>query len=103
MPVMRAMPLAFPDQPELWTFETQYMFGPALLVAPILRPGGSNRLRLPRGRWHDLITGDTLQGGRSLELTYALDRFPVFARDGAEIAFGPSIQHTSESGADSSR
>jgi alpha-D-xyloside xylohydrolase len=97
MPVMRAMPLAFPDQPELWPFETQYMFGPSLLVAPILRPGGGVRLRLPRGRWRDLLAGDTFEGDRSLELTYELDRFPVFAREGAEIPFGPVIQHTGES------
>ena len=40
LPPMRAMPLAFPDQPESWAFDTQYLFGPDLLVAPILRPGG---------------------------------------------------------------
>ncbi|HEX5078509.1 MAG TPA: TIM-barrel domain-containing protein [Geminicoccaceae bacterium] len=96
MPVMRAMPLAFPNEPELWPFETQYMCGPSLLVAPILRPGGRVRLRLPRGDWQDLLTGDRFEGGRSLELTYPLDRFPVFARTDAEIPLGPVVQHTGE-------
>jgi alpha-D-xyloside xylohydrolase len=99
MPVMRAMPLAFPDQPELWAFETQYMFGPSLLVAPILRPGGVVRLFLPRGRWREFPAGDTFEGGRSLELTFPLDRFPVFVRADAEIPLGPVVQHTGESGA----
>jgi alpha-D-xyloside xylohydrolase len=95
---MRAMPLAFPEEPELWPFETQYMFGSSLLVAPILQPGGAVRLCLPRGRWRDLMTGDSFEGGRSFELTYALDRFSVVARADAEIPFGPVLQHTGESG-----
>jgi alpha-D-xyloside xylohydrolase len=102
IPVMRAMPLVFPDQPELWTFDTQYMLGPSLLVAPILRPDGRVRLHLPGGQWRDLLTGDRFEGGRSLELTYALDRFPVFAREGAEIPWGPIVQHTEESRTDGS-
>ena len=85
MPVMRAMPLAFPDQPELWPFETQYMFGPSLLVAPILQPGGRVRLRLPQGRWRDLLSGEQREGGQSLEPVYPLDRFPVFAGNGFEL------------------
>ena len=83
MPVMRAMPLAFPDEPEAWAFDTQYMFGPALLIAPIVRPGRAVRLYLPHGQWRDFGSGEIFEGGRSLELAYPLERFPVFARAGA--------------------
>lgn len=72
------------------------MFGPDLLIAPILRPGGRVRLYLPRGRWRDLVSGESFDGGRSLELDYALERFPVFARAAAEIPLGPAVQHTGE-------
>jgi len=94
MPVMRAMALAFPAEPEAWAFDTQYMFGPELLIAPILRPGGQVRLYLPHGRWRDFVSGESFDGGRSLELGYPLDRFPVFARADAEIPLGPVLQHT---------
>jgi alpha-D-xyloside xylohydrolase len=90
------MPLAFPDQPESWAFDTQYMFGPALLIAPILRPGGRVRLYLPRGEWRDFTSGEILAGGRLLELSYPLERFPVFARAGAPIPLGAKVQHTGE-------
>ncbi|MGH6945560.1 MAG: glycoside hydrolase family 31 protein, partial [Geminicoccaceae bacterium] len=96
MPLMRAMPLAFPEQPEAWGFDTQHMFGPDLLIAPIVRPGGRVRLFLPRGAWRDFATGEGFEGGRSLELAYPLERFPVFLRDGAEIPLGPAVQHTGE-------
>jgi alpha-D-xyloside xylohydrolase len=94
MPVMRAMPLAFPEEPEAWVVDTQYMLGPELLIAPILRPGGQIRLYLPRGQWRDFLSGERFDGGRLLELGYSIERFPVFARAEAEIALGPAAQHT---------
>jgi alpha-D-xyloside xylohydrolase len=94
MPVMRAMPLAFPDEPEAWMVDTQYMLGSSLLVAPILLPGGRVRLYLPRGRWRDFTSGEFFEGGRLLALAYPLERFPVFARAGVEIPLGPVRQHT---------
>jgi alpha-D-xyloside xylohydrolase len=96
MPVMRAMSLAFSDEPEAWAFDTQFMFGSELLIAPILRPGGQLRLYLPHGRWRDFVSGESFDGGRSLELVYPLERFPVFARAEAEIPLGPTVQHTGE-------
>jgi alpha-D-xyloside xylohydrolase len=96
LPVMRAMPLAFPDQPEAWAFDTQYMLGPALLIAPILRPGGRIRLYLPQGQWRDFGSGEIFEGGRALERAFPLERFPVFARVGLAIELGPEARHTGE-------
>lgn len=96
MPVMRAMALAFPEQPATWAFDTQFMFGPDLLIAPILRPAGQVRLYLPHGQWRDFVSGESFAGGRLLELDYPLEHFPVFARADAEIPLGPAVQHTGE-------
>lgn len=97
MPVMRAMPLAFPDEPELWAADTQYLLGDELLVAPILQPGGGIRIQLPRGRWREFSTGESFTGGRSLALTYPLEQFPVFVRGDAALPLGPVMQHTGQS------
>jgi alpha-D-xyloside xylohydrolase len=96
LPPMRAMALAFPDQPEAFGFDTQYMLGPDLLVAPILAPGGTVRVYLPPGRWHRFPAGPAYEGGRSLMLRLSLAEFPVFARGGAAIPLGPAVQHTGE-------
>jgi alpha-D-xyloside xylohydrolase len=50
MPVMRAMNLAFPEDPLAWQFEHQYMLGPSLLVAPVIQAGGHVRFYLPAGK-----------------------------------------------------
>ncbi len=96
MPVLRAMPLAFPDQPPSWSFETQFLFGPALLVAPILQPGGNVHVYLPAGEWYDLWSGEKLQGPRLLDLTMPLDRIPLYGRGGQSLRLGPAVQHTGE-------
>ena len=51
LPVMRAMPLAFPGQSLLRNYETQFLCGEALLVAPVLQPGGEVEIALPPGAW----------------------------------------------------
>lgn len=96
MPVMRAMPLAFPDDPQAWGFEEQYMFGPSLLVAPVIAPGGQVRFYLPAGGWYDLWTGERLEGPRVVERTAPLDQIPVLGREGYLLPLGLVVQHTGE-------
>jgi hypothetical protein len=45
LPVMRAMPLAFPGNALVREFDTQFMCGDALLIAPIVREGGEVDMR----------------------------------------------------------
>ncbi len=96
LPVMRAMPLAFPDDPIAWTFEEQYMFGPALLVAPVLQPGGHVRFYLPAGRWTDFWTGEVIEGPRLMETVAPLDRLPIFGREGTALPLGPNVRVNSD-------
>jgi alpha-D-xyloside xylohydrolase len=96
MPVMRAMPLAFPADRDAHRHEHQYLFGPALLVAPVLAPGGTVRVYLPAGRWYDLHSGARLEGPRAVEMTVPLDLMPMFGRDGHVLPLGPAAQHTGE-------
>ncbi|HTW07490.1 MAG TPA: TIM-barrel domain-containing protein, partial [Acidimicrobiales bacterium] len=39
VPAMRAMFMEFPDEPEAWELKDQYMFGPDVLVAPVITHG----------------------------------------------------------------
>lgn len=94
LPVMRAMVLAFPDQPLAWPYETQYMLGDDLLVAPVLNPEGTVRYYLPEGDWFDFWTGQRVAGGRLIDAVLPIDRIPVFVRAGAVLPLGPAVQHT---------
>jgi alpha-D-xyloside xylohydrolase len=90
------MPLAFPDDPASWAFEEQYLLGPALFVAPVVREGGGVRFYLPRGRWYDLPDGEIVDGPRVVERSMALEAIPLYGRDGHMLPLGPVVQHTGE-------
>ncbi len=96
LPVMRAMPLAFPGNAQLRGFETQFMCGDALLVAPIVAPGGEVEIALPPGAWFDLNSRQRFPGHRVLRYRAAPDQFPVFGREGHALPLGRAVQHTGE-------
>jgi alpha-D-xyloside xylohydrolase len=96
MPVARAMPLAFPESRLARAFDTQFMCGDALLVAPIVREGGEVDVALPPGAWYDLNTRARYPGSQVLRYAAKLDQFPVFGREGYALPLGRAVQHTGE-------
>ena len=96
MPVMRAMPLAFPRNALTRDYETQFMCGDALLVAPIVAPGGEVEVALPPGAWYDLASRQRLTGRQLIRYRATLETFPVFGREGYVLPLGPVVQSTGE-------
>ena len=96
LPVQRAMPLAFPANALTRTYDTQFMCGDALLVAPILAAGGEVDVALPSGAWYDLSSRQRVAGRQVIRYRATLDRFPVFGREGYALPLGPIVQHTGE-------
>jgi alpha-D-xyloside xylohydrolase len=64
-----------------------FMFGPDLLVAPVLHPGARSRtVYLPAGAsWRDAWTGAPLDAGTRHVVEAPLERIPLFLRDGARL------------------
>ncbi|HET9046661.1 MAG TPA: TIM-barrel domain-containing protein [Casimicrobiaceae bacterium] len=96
LPVMRAMPLAFPANALVRRYETQFMCGDALLVAPIVQEGGEVEIALPPGGWYDLNTRRRFAGRQVLRYRAKLDQFPVFGREGYVLPLGRAVQHTGQ-------
>ena len=79
MPIMRPMFYAFPDDPECYTLDNQYMFGSDILFAPIMERGQTNRdVYLPEGRWVLTRDGTEYQGGQTVNIHADLDQFIAF-------------------------
>jgi len=67
-----------------------YLFGPSLLVAPVVTEGQRQRtVLLPPGRWRQWFTGDIFDGGSrgGVEVTVpaALTELPLFQREGSLV------------------
>jgi alpha-D-xyloside xylohydrolase len=97
--MMRGLVMDFPDDPMARDRATEYLFGPAFLVAPVYEPGAGNRaVYLPKGTdWYDFNTGEKSSGGRFIQAAAPLTRMPLFVRAGSIVPTGPAIRHTGES------
>lgn len=97
LPVQRSMALAFPADTLAHAWDTQYLFGPALLVAPALHEGRDIKVYLPKGdAWWDLNTGWRYEGGTTWTVEAGLDTLPIFGREGHMLCLGPTAQSTGE-------
>lgn len=96
LPVMRAMPLAFPGVALTRHADTQFLCGESILVAPIVAPGGEVEVALPPGAWYDLNTRVRHAGRQVLRYRAGLDQFPAFGREGHALPLGRAVQHTGE-------
>jgi alpha-glucosidase len=88
-PVQR--PLVFDHQHDaaVRDIDDEYLFGPDLLVAPVVAAGQTARqVYLPAGDWYDWHT-DELVGGRYSLTATPMDRIPLYARGGAVIPMWP--------------
>ena len=64
----------------------QYMFGDALLVAPIYEDSATRTVSFPKGRWRYLFdTTQAIDGPAEIQQPCPLDEYPVYVREGAVI------------------
>ena len=86
-PVMRPLFYEFPQDPESWRTEDEYLFGPELLVAPVMEAGLTSReVYLPAGcRWKEAYTGRLYEGGQTVQAAAPLEIIPVFLREGSAL------------------
>jgi alpha-D-xyloside xylohydrolase len=97
-PFMRALPLDFPDDPDVVDLRDEYMFGPALLVAPVTEQGATSRkVYLPAGSdWYNYWTNERVKGGQTIEAAAPIDTIPLFVRAGSILPFGSSVESSHE-------
>jgi len=83
MPIMRALALLYQDDAQARAIKDEYLFGPDLLVAPIVDEGTARVVYLPAGAWIDYWSGAPVAGGKVVEANAPLDTIPVWAHAGA--------------------
>ena len=97
MPLIRSLGLAFPESEQAWSTVDAFLYGPALLIAPISQQGATKRtLALPPGTWWDFWTGKPITGGSTVTLPAPLESMPVLVRAGSIVATGPVRQYADE-------
>ena len=96
LPLMRGLWLHYPDDAKALAIQDAYLFGPDLLVAPVVELGAAERkVYLPAGTWWDFWTQEKVAGGE-MTIPVTLDSMPVFVRAGAIVPTGPVKQYATE-------
>ena len=88
-PVIRPLFYDNPEDEKCWDINDEYMFGPDILVAPVLYEGMRERsVYLPAGRiWKEVRTGKVYDGGTTVQCDAPLSVIPVFTTNDSEFKF----------------
>jgi alpha-D-xyloside xylohydrolase len=97
-PYMRGLFMDFGADPKVADIGDEYMFGPALLVAPVTEQGASSRaVYLPAGTdWYNFWTNERLHGGQTVQVQAPIDLLPLFVRAGSVLPLGEPVESTNE-------
>ena len=83
-PIMKPLFFAFPQEQRTYSVTDEWLLGDAVLAAPMVTPGTSRDVYLPRGRWVDVNRGRTVRGPAVLrDYPAPLTDVPMFVRHGA--------------------
>lgn len=92
MPILRAMPLAFPDDRKVDNMIYQFIFGENLLVGVF-----SDSIYLPKGNWINYWNGEKQTGGKTIHSEVPANRGGLlFIKAGAIIPCQKPMQYIGE-------
>jgi alpha-D-xyloside xylohydrolase len=99
--MMRPLVMDFAQDATARELSDEYMFGPALLVAPVTEYQARTRaVYLPAGAgWYDYWTGKAAAAGE-VKASAAFDAIPVFVRAGSIVPYAPAMQYVGEKASD---
>jgi alpha-D-xyloside xylohydrolase len=95
--MMRPLVMDFPTDRIARELPDEYMFGPALLVAPVTEYKQRTRpVYLPTAAtWYDYWTGKPAVTGH-IQAAAPVDQMPVFVRAGSIVPYAPAMQYMGE-------
>jgi alpha-D-xyloside xylohydrolase len=97
--VMRPLVMDFRKDEKTWNIGDEFMFGPALLVAPVTQEGATSReVYLPetKGGWYDFWTGERMAGGKRVMAAAPITKIPVYVRAGSIVPMGPVVEYAEQ-------
>lgn len=96
--IMRPLVMDFTADANVNNIGDQFMFGPALMAAPVYEYGARTReMYFPATcGWYDFYSGRYVAGGQMLTVDAPYERIPLYVREGAIVPYGPDMQYSDE-------
>lgn len=88
IPMMRPMFVEFPEDRACEPLDKQYMMGDSLLAAPVFKESGEVEYYLPDGKWYNILTNQTVEGGKWQKERHDYFTMPLLLRPNSILAVG---------------
>jgi alpha-glucosidase len=100
LPMSRTLAIDYTQDENIYNtnYQNQFMFGDALLVAPVISTIENVDVYLPAGNWYRLNTDDRFGGNQVVYARCPLTDLPVFVKAGSIVPMQNVIQSTNEQG-----
>jgi len=98
MPVARSLAINYTYDALVydWKYQNQYMFGDALMIAPVVSYKEINKVYLPEGNWYNFFTEQPYNGKQEIMVETPMESLPVYVKGGSVITMQKTVQHASE-------
>jgi alpha-D-xyloside xylohydrolase len=96
IPPFRAVVMDYPNDPNTWELDNQFMVGPSLMAAPLFTGEKSRQVYLPKGVWYDFWTHERYEGGQSIEVTEGLDRIPLYVKNDSLLPMAEPVENVQQ-------
>ncbi len=93
MPPIRAMVMDWPQDAHTLEIDDQFMFGPAIMVAPILTGQTDRKVYLPHGAWYDFATNQKFEGGKWINISKPREEVPMFVKSGTLLPLARPVEY----------
>jgi len=92
--IQRPLIMDFPEDHATWEIGDEFLFGPSLLVSPVLKEHATERtVYLPSGTdWYDFWTGERRSGGAETMRSAPIERIPLDLPAGTILPLGPVVE-----------
>ncbi|MCK0473665.1 TIM-barrel domain-containing protein [Halalkalibacter sp. APA_J-10(15)] len=96
IPPFRALVMDYPNDPNTYDIDDQYMMGESIVVAPLITGETSRCVYLPKGNWRDFWTHEHYEGEKTYRITPDLERVPVFVKENTLLPLAKPVQYISD-------
>ena len=96
--IQRPLVMDFREDPATWEIGDEFLFGPAILVSPVLKEHARSRsVYLPAGtEWYDFWTGSAPKAAWPLPPRLRSTAFLLPVRAGSILPLGPAIEYAGQ-------
>lgn len=96
-PVLRPLFYHYQKDENTFNINDQFLFGENIMICPITRPKTNHRMvYLPKGKWYDYWTKETIDGGQYILKRGELDTLPIYIKAGAIIPMDKVTNYVGE-------